>query len=223
MSGPTWTRVVKKIAVVLASDPGPRGGTRNFNLGLWKICHSAWMCMSLCFVHVFKGKLECLSRSLCCFPLFYYKLIRREFSLYTFTVMLSGFVYPQTLHILEFPQCFFFFTVQFSLPLGCHYFITFQLFLSLPSFLMSRLSSRVFLEMYVFFCLLYSLFHGKYVKWETGSTIETERMNFQETGCSPLELSFLVFVIEKFHVALFVKVLQIFVLCLCDNLVICKH
>ena len=48
-------------------------------------------------------------------------------------------------------------------------------------------------------------------------------MNFQETGCSPLELSFLVFVTENFLVALFVKVLQIFILCVCDNLVICKH
>jgi len=114
MSGPKWTGVFKKIAVILASNPGPWCGAGNFSLGLWKICHSASMCMSLCFVHVSKDKLESLSRLLSCFPLSYCKLIRHEFSLYTFTVTLSMLVYPQTLHILEFSQCFFLHSSSFT-------------------------------------------------------------------------------------------------------------
>ena len=128
--------------------------------------------------------------------------------------MLSGLVHPLTHRILEFPQCFYSTRFKFHCCWGCHYFITFRLFLSLPSFLISCVLSHIFLEMYVFFCLYYSLFHGEYMKWETGSTIEIERMNFQETGCSTIKQSFLVFVIEKYHVALFVKVLQVLFLCL---------
>ena len=155
------------------------------------------MCTSHCSVCVFKGKLWSLSRSLSCLHLFYYKLIRHEFSLYVFTFMLSGLVHPLTHCILEFPQCFYSTRFKFHCCWGCHYFITFQLFLSLPSFLISCVLSDIFLEMYVFFCLYYSLFHGEYMKWETGSTIEIEWRNFQETGCSTIKQSFLVFFYRK--------------------------
>jgi hypothetical protein len=128
MSGPTWTEVVKKIAVFLAANRGPRGGTSNFSLSLWKICHSAWMCMSLCCVHVFKGKLGSLSRSLSCFPLFYCKMIRHEFSLYTLHFHAVWLGISPVISYTWISPVLLFYTVQVLLPLGCHYCITIQLF-----------------------------------------------------------------------------------------------
>ena len=104
--------------MVLASKFEPRGSTRISSLGLWKVCHSAWMCTSHCSVCVFKGKLWSLSRSLSCLHLFYYKLIRCEFSLLClhFHAVWLG-TSPDTSYTWISPVLLFY-TVQVSLLLG---------------------------------------------------------------------------------------------------------